>query len=437
MKMSNYRENTSNEGYFNIPPPPLPPMNMPPYGMAPFNGGLANYPTPNQLPFNDGLAQLHANFPYFPSQDSQPMMGQHGFLSSLPPPTFHPSPSSSFSRPPIVQPTEDEEKEKDRTWIKNWLRNIGKENKMSAEKPVASDNIKISEIKYKVMKIKKLTSELESMSKSLAVMMKTLNEEEWKERVEEIEDKKRDLTDLLGELNNKREIVKRQLDKRIRKRNRERKKRVERRMVKEERRVGSERENERIDVWMREMEESVERARREAEMKREADSVLSDVTRKKNEAKRQLALFEGLRKLHKARVVAWNAMGLIISSAQLDTFSNVVDRLAAMWSDRLNEYNLEERGLKVMLQEASDDVTAMSTNRQKQILRQWESALFGSAANCHQPKDVHEFTAVRKHWDEFVVPEESFTSSSIPAGWIIPCQPSSENWRKFLHDKIH
>ncbi|XP_075218264.1 uncharacterized protein LOC142323042 isoform X2 [Lycorma delicatula] len=292
----------------------------------------------------------------------------------------------------------------DENWIKNWLNRIGKSSSTSKliknELSTSSSKIKIHEVKEKVTEIKKLLCELEHLSKSLSVMYKSLNDDVWKSRCVEIEEKKKMLSDLLGSLVKNKEFlfkVGQNLKKRRKKRERQKRKQDEWKREKMENGVRRQQLHQNIDKWLEDMQDSVERGRREEELKREADCVLADVTRKKSESKRQIALLSELLKLRQARVTALKATGKNISQQQTEAFNSVIERLKSLWTNQLKDYMLEEQGLKVMLNEAAVEEKNSEDLRRKEALSKWEVTLFGdNKTTKYQPHDFVELVTVRR-----------------------------------------
>ena len=63
-----------------------------------------------------------------------------------------------------------------------------------------------------------------------------------------------------------------------------------------------------------------------------------------------------------------------------------------MWIKQMDEYLLEEQGLRVMLGESEVYKTFSVESQEKQIYRQWEEAIFGlDSASKGEPFDRDEF----------------------------------------------
>jgi len=56
---------------------------------------------------------------------------------------------------------------------------------------------------------------------------------------------------------------------------------------------------------------------------------------------------------------------------------NVVEHLVKLWEDQLKGYEVEEQGLRVMLDEAVVERTKSEISQDKQILTEWKTLLFG------------------------------------------------------------
>jgi hypothetical protein len=55
----------------------------------------------------------------------------------------------------------------------------------------------------------------------------------------------------------------------------------------------------------------------------------------------------------------------------------VVDHLVKLWEDQLKGYDVEEQGLRAMLDAAVVERTKSETSQDKKILAEWETLLFG------------------------------------------------------------
>ncbi|KAL1117821.1 hypothetical protein AAG570_004136 [Ranatra chinensis] len=228
--------------------------------------------------------------------------------------------------------------------------------------------------------------------------------------------------------------AKRALNKRLKKRARQKVKKEEWRCTKQEVALNREYEHRRIDMWLDKMKEEVERTRREESIKREADLVLSEVTRKKSEAKRTMNLLNTLGKLRNARVQTMENRGERVSQLETASFNQVIEKLKKYWVDQLNGYNLEEHGLRVMLNDAEVVRSDVELSLKKQILQEWDEALFGKrdGATDPEPQNLEQLVAIRYCWDNYLCEDNAILSSSIPLGWVVPTGPSNSDWASLL-----
>nr|CAD7423521.1 unnamed protein product [Timema monikensis] len=196
-----------------------------------------------------------------------------------------------------------------------------------------------------------------------------------------------------------------------------------------------------INTWLEDMQESVEKAKREESLKVEADLVLLEVTRKKNEAKRQLSLLSSLLKLRQLRAKTWASRGQAVSFESGERFIKVIERLRKLWESELRECAVEEQGLRVMLEGVVEERNQKQVRRERQALAQWEQVLFGAKKRQQDQvdhfytaaeRDIESFVAIRKSWDKFLAAPGASMASTPPIGWVLPVYPSSEQWKAQL-----
>ncbi|XP_054288886.1 programmed cell death protein 7-like [Macrosteles quadrilineatus] len=451
----------------NIPPPPLPPRFPPPNvplvvpPPAPFPPPtLPNNPTyPRQQflppasdssvypvpPWNGHSGRsvnqpppLTESFTHNSGNVQGPPNQQLLFHTVVDRPPYSPSTWQSVVAHPanyqaplaVNQPTIQslQEPENPQDWVDHWTKN-------KKQRPLPKDDIKVYAIKEKLNSAFKLIRELENSSRTLGVMVKTVTSEEWHKKCSEVEDNKKKLTRLFNELNMTEEelnCLQEKLSKRTKKRARLRRQSQRLKSQKEEEKVKEHNLSVQIDNWMREMQERVERVKREEDMKKEADAVLWSVTQKKTEAKRQVAMLAALLNLRSVRVARLTAAGQPVSQSQIDTFNTVIERLKSMWSRHLEECQLEEQALRGMLGSNFSDTTDDVTTHRKLVLNEWEAAIFGTIGTLDTLLGPDELVQIRYSWDRFAVPIPSLLASAVPPGYVLPVPPSSESWRSFL-----
>lgn len=311
-----------------------------------------------------------------------------------------------------------------RNFIQTWeerYKNIPKEKSNT-------DHIKVSDIKKKLVQCYKNVKVLESLSNFLQATHKSLSDEDWYKHCKEAEKIKAELSTLMDDLNNPRLIraMKRAVLLRKKKRDYKKRKAKEWQEKKREAKFYAEQEHRRIDLWLENMKDQVSRAKREEDIKREADLVLSDVTTKKAEAKRMLNMLNSLAKLRAARALTRSA-GRPVPEQEGSAFTQVIERLKKMWLDQFNGYKVEEEGLKVMLGHAEETRTSNEVARLRKNLKAWNQGIFGSSQST-QPQSFDELVQIRQDWDKFICTDNAPMASSIPVGWVLPCEPSSEEW---------
>nr|CAD7585807.1 unnamed protein product [Timema genevievae] len=178
--------------------------------------------------------------------------------------------------------------------------------------------------------------------------------------------------------------------------------------------------------------------KKEESLKVEADLVLLEVTRKKNEAKRQLSLLSSLLKLRQLRAKTWASRGQAVSFESGERFTKVIERLRKLWESEQRECAVEEQGLRVMLEGVVEERNQKQVRRERQALAQWEQVLFGAKKRQQDQvdrfytaaeRDIESFVAIRKSWDKFLAAPGASMASTPPIGWVLPVYPSSEQWK--------
>ncbi|XP_063245085.1 programmed cell death protein 7-like [Bacillus rossius redtenbacheri] len=330
----------------------------------------------------------------------------------------------------------------DEQWLGGWLAQRRKPASLARPRPPA---MKIFEASKSFKTSLKLANELQQLYDNMELHCTTMSCEEWAGKWEEIEKTQKEVNNCLAKITNpdvirslKLALLKRK-KKRISQKN-------ERACFKKEKikSVDKIRQlHKKIDTWLEDMQESVERSKREESLKVEADQVLSEVTRKKAEARRQLALLSSLSKLRQLRARTWATRGERVSAEAGVQFDKVIDSLRKLWDDQLEVYGVEERGLRLMLEGVVEERNRKQERREREIIHQWERLLFGDSRRPREPDHAHDFFSVaerdleafvhiRKQWDKFVAPSAAPMSSTIPVGWVLPVGPSSHQWAQLL-----
>lgn len=83
-----------------------------------------------------------------------------------------------------------------------------------------------------------------------------------------------------------------------------------------------------------------------------------------------------------------------------------------------------------MLASGSAKRLASVEQETSQILADWELAMFRERHNNHFL--WNELVNVRSRWDQFLVSDDAFNSSSIPPGWLLPL-PLTDSWKNSVY----
>lgn len=192
-----------------------------------------------------------------------------------------------------------------------------------------------------------------------------------------------------------------------------------------------------IDKILIEKIKEVESQKRKEALTRQADMVLHEVQRKKYEAKKMINLLSALLKLRELRSKQEIAVGGYCSQQVTDTFNVVISHFQELWMKQSERYNLEEKGLRVMLEES--EIPQVKIPNFQKILNQWEQAFFGTPStdeNCRYliqaEYDSDALIFIRREWDQYISNFPTVLSSSIPTGWVVPPETDNEEWKSFV-----
>lgn len=289
-----------------------------------------------------------------------------------------------------------------------------------------------------------IMQKLHNIQKELHKNVETLSSHDWKEKTQEVGALKEELNKFLTPFEDNRLLsnMKSLLNKRLKKRRNQkarRKFRQEQSKIKKEKQVEK---HKAIDQWLENKQEEAERLKVEEKMKKDADCVLYEVTKKKSEARKQLSLISALVKLRSVRDSMAVQRGEKLSLEDRKAFGSVTEKLIRMWENALQNYNKEEQCLKIMLaHNAEKDTKAVTRGKQIRIIDEWDNLVFGSkdtstASNAtfwaltSADRDLESFVAIRKSWDTFV----NSSGTPIPVGWAVPPVKDNEAWVVYLNN---
>lgn len=286
--------------------------------------------------------------------------------------------------------------------------------------------------------------ELDSLQVDLKINYHDLSPSCWRQKWDHVKKVQAEISICLDKLHDPATLdaLRMTLQKRKKKRLRERRQRALHKEALRESHIRRQHLHQNIDTWLKNMQEVVEEAKRDESLKHEADQVLSEVTRKKSEAQRQINMLAALQKLRRVRAQMATNRGEHVDAESGLRFVRVTEHLVKLWEDQLKGYEVEEQGLRVMLDEAVVERTKSEISQDKQILTEWETLLFGKReaySNFYKAaeQDMDAFVAIRHSWDKFVASQGIVMSSSIPVGWVLPSNPSSEKWESLLTNNKH
>ncbi|XP_044262039.1 U11/U12 small nuclear ribonucleoprotein 59 kDa protein-like [Tribolium madens] len=334
------------------------------------------------------------------------------------------------------------DKEKDQQIIDTWLAERGKfqiNPYYAIRRPRCE--ITLNGAKQALRNCLAIVEKLNKTQEELRNKVETMSSNEWKQKTLDIGSLKDefDKSILLFEDNTILKSLKSLVVKRAKKRlnqKKQKKFRQEQHKIKKEKQIEIDKN---IDRWLESKKEEVERAKMEEKMKKDADCVLYEVTKKKSEARKQLSLISALVKLRTVRDAMATQRGEKLSLEDRKAFGHVTEKLIRMWENSYQNYCKEEQCLKVMLEHnATMDSKAAINAKQARIVDDWESLLFGPKdAPVNNPtfwaltsadRDMETFIAIRKSWDTFL----RASGSAIPLGWVIPPETPNESWAPFL-----
>ncbi|XP_065334890.1 programmed cell death protein 7-like [Cloeon dipterum] len=368
-------------------------------------------------------------------------MGQQPFAFprfdfSRPPPPIqaprhHVVPPQFFHHRPLGLPhtssrKEGENSNEDNVWVQQWLIKRNKP-EQTTQKRETEPRVKISEVKMRVHKLEEIMNELEFLKSS----------EESSQRVASLKNEALEITEFLKASQSQMVLS---VKNRAKKRNLEKLRRQKRRAEKEKLILDRQAKHRQIDAWLQQQQEQVEKAKREEEMRKQADAVLCEVRQKQSFGKGFLQVLESLKKLRLLRAQAAADKKLFPTEEENERFNTMIGKLEDLWQLQLAEYGKEEQTLRVMLEEEKvNHQEKQQPSSFERNLKLWLMVLFGKEKGCvsdfesfHQ--NVNGLVSIRQCWDQFVVPRENILASSIPVGWVVPSKPSSDDWKELLGD---
>lgn len=184
---------------------------------------------------------------------------------------------------------------------------------------------KIATMRSALISVAKLNKELEIVRMELNNNV-DLPDAQWQEKISACDAAKHEIQEILRAIKDTDFInkVKKDLEKRRKKRLREQSKREkwkEEKAMREERRA---RLHAKADSWIMKAQAVIEREKQEEKLRKDADMILSDVRGKRNDARRYLRVLQELQNLRRIKINIAQARGEHLSSAADEAFHNII-----------------------------------------------------------------------------------------------------------------
>ncbi|CAH2982325.1 unnamed protein product [Chilo suppressalis] len=342
---------------------------------------------------------------------------QFTFQSNFRPPFIPPPPPQPrfYMPPPVVTQAPVPNIISDQDFVNNFMNGFAEEKKAKKPKYVSIHQVR-DMLRDLVMEL----NDIKEKEKQLSQKIKTYSDDEWAKTFGEINHKKDFINKCLSEITDSHVGELRMLmAKRAAKRLRLKRRNTERKREKEERIQQLKEKSRKIDENLQKIKDSINKAKQEEEAKLQADMVLKEVVRKKQDARKFINKFDALKKLRKARHNTAKGRGEDVSEKESEDFMTKIDNLKALWIQKLSDYEREEADLQKKLSESNDKNTEVNETEKiiTSNLEQWREELFGEKDLAPQfdfNGDLGRFVEVRSKWDQYVSTE----GSPIPVGWV-------------------
>ena len=326
-----------------------------------------------------------------------------------------------------------EERQVDEKNIESFILEADQANDTNSQKNVCKKS-KIAIAKDAIMSAHKLNEKLRMICAEIKAD-RNMTEEEWQQKMNICNAAKDEIVKLLEPIRDQNffKQLKRNLERRRRKRLREKVKREQWRKEKVMRMERRARMHAQIDSWIRKEQAVIEKEKQEENLRKDADMILSDVRGKRSDARKYLGLLLELRNLRNVKANIARARGEHLSSAADKAFNNIIAKLIEQWSTLDREYSIEEQGLKLMLKTDNEE---RIEKQKRSLFDEWENVLFGKRLVMADQynTDLANFITIRTAWDKYINPDGD--ASAIPVGWVMPDKPSSAAWQKCLRKEI-
>ncbi|XP_076305038.1 programmed cell death protein 7-like [Tachypleus tridentatus] len=363
--------------------------------------------------------------------------------------------SSSGTQSPITQPLTKTLRESDSDWLEEWLSSKQKSNQKvqrNEQKPVINIAYARSVLQEALVVLKELNEVRNLISSSLM----TADDDMWNfrlRRASRLQNRLEEIKEIILQpavLKNLKQRMEKIKKKRKRIKNQKEYRRQQMKEIQNER----EEKERQISIWKEQIIEKIQQDRREKELKTEADTILSEVRRKIQEAKRALERLKSLEKLREVKKKNLIMKGVIVSLEYDDTFKEGVLKLKELMKQQLSDYEAEEKAIKVMLETEHEGQREEEEERRRRRIerlvndKQWEikEGLFGDSCTpsvedpiyiywqfyVQAERNQNQLLNIRQEWDMFLVPCDHPEGSSIPIQWITPEAPSSQVWASAL-----
>lgn len=190
---------------------------------------------------------------------------------------------------------------------------------------------KIATMRSALISVAKLNKELEAVRTELQSDV-DLPDAQWQEKINACHAAKFEIREILRGINDVEFVskVKKDLEKRKKKRLRERSKRGK---WKEEKSTMAERRarlHAQADSWIRKEQAVIEREKEEEKLRKDADMILSDVRSKRNDARKYLGVLQEMQNLRTIKMNIARARGEHLSSAADQEFHNVIGNILSL-----------------------------------------------------------------------------------------------------------